>query len=996
MTDFRNEISQFIQSQFPEHYREQAGVDITETDRELIIDFTEAYYEFVEANYSESWMLSRQMPTYRDIDTTLDAFVKYFRSKYLANMAYVSATDERFIIKHIIDLYRAKGSEAAVKLLIRLLFNTDATVYVPGKDVFRASDSVWYVPTYVETLTNPRNRAMLNQRIFGSISNASAFVEGVVTKRVAGRLIDIIYLSDIEGTFVFDDRISTDGDIINAPRVIGSLTSVTLDVNSVGGFAVGDLVNIESSTGRKGVGIVRSVLSQTGQVVFTMYYGGFGYTTGPLTKQYVSDLIIEKDNANTVWAVDDTVTQQLEKIYLETGSTFADEVALGEVITGQYANTQVANGVIVKIDSELVLGVTTDTITIQVEDNTFRGNQILDLSANATFIVDEVIEEGSEITLEVANTTGTFANGETLYWKDTFAEANNISETFGVAEVVSANSTVVTIEYAFGTWNANTVVRGYDTGYTATIVSANVTNQGATGTLLSQPSSNQVRILLAGEEEFTANNKIYGTTSKVRETIANTTYEGTLSVATANTSANVQSTLTSDVTFTGVVVGQNAICIGVANTSSNPFIFVANTSILKNQDAVAITVEDIASGTGARTSIKAPLENVEEFSLSLEMINYENVFGISVPSIKISGEGSGVGYVSDVTVVDGGSGYTNGASISVMDGGYEDQDVIFPARGHILTAANGEILDVVITDEGEGYFTSPTVSVSGGTGANLEPVMVYGYGFSSEVLANPNTVIADVLTTSNVSIGTIAELTSTKGTGYDRKPFVRFVNSSIASYGVQDQILIISPLSGALVVGDIITQANTSAKGIIKSKTGTSYRIGTLTMQGYFTTSGGIVSANTGATGTVTSAIVDSSAELIGENADIQAFIAEEQGIIDNLEITNSGYGYIPGQAITITANGETITGTASVEQQGIGQGYWKTRTSFISAEKKLHDNNYYQEFSYEVRADRSFSNYSEIVLNMLHLAGTKLFGKVIKNAEVGITLASNTVITQS
>ena len=66
-------ISPFIQSHFPEFYKEYGS---------NFIAFTRAYYEWLESagNPLEQ---SRSIYEYADIDSTLDTFVKYFKNKYM-------------------------------------------------------------------------------------------------------------------------------------------------------------------------------------------------------------------------------------------------------------------------------------------------------------------------------------------------------------------------------------------------------------------------------------------------------------------------------------------------------------------------------------------------------------------------------------------------------------------------------------------------------------------------------------------------------------------------------------------------------------------------------------------------------------------------------------------------------------------------------------------------------------------------------------------------
>ena len=79
----------------------------------------------------------------------------------------------------------------------------------------------------------------------------------------------------------------------------------------------------------------------------------------------------------------------------------------------------------------------------------------------------------------------------------------------------------------------------------------------------------------------------------------------------------------------------------------------------------------------------------------------------------------------------------------------------------------------------------------------------------------------------------------------------------------------------------------------------------------------------------------------------------------------------------------------AEAGQQGIGSGYWTTTRSHISDTSRLHDNKYYQEYSYEIQSDISLNKYRDIAGKVLHVAGTKLFGAVIKNTKIDMNQTS-------
>jgi hypothetical protein len=993
MAKFVNNISQFIQNQFPSQYREQIGVELTESQRAVIIDFVEAYYEWIESVNQESFIRNRQMFENRDVDTTLDEFLVYFRNTFLRDISYESATDDRYVIKHILDLYRSKGSPAAVKLLIRLIFNEDSTVYEPGRDILRASDSVWFEPSYIEVYSTPITKTFLNRRIFGSKSTASAFVEGIVTKRVRGRLIDVIYLSDSDGTFVRGDKVSFDGIMATAPEVVGSLSGVDLNLTAVGGYRVGDIVDIESVSGKQGQAIVRSILEESSGIDFFLIDGGFGYTLDDRTKTYISDLIVQLENESPVYEIDDRITQKVETVYLVPNTSLT--VSPGDTITGLSGNTVVASGTVLTTGTAVVDNIISNFIKIQVENDTFISNQILTLETDNEFILNEQIVSQSDITLTIADANGSFTNGEIVYTKTYFDQANTVTERYSFGEVLSANDSFVELQFAYGLFEPGATLIGKDSDSFANILAVDITQEPVTGTVIGQLSNNQIEVIL-GDGTFDANSRIYGLASKVLSEVDSINTLGIDKVASSNNEVLIRPTVTANNYFTGVVVGQNTVCIGIANTSDNAFTSVLGLSKITNQNGVELTVNSVATGAGAEAIIASPLLYPEVIEFSVEELSVNNVYDVPIMSVTLDGSGSGVGFVESITVNDGGTGYTNNSVITFTNGGYKNQNVVLNAEAEVVTDANGTIVSINVIDTGEGYFEAPTISIADGSGANVELNMTFGYGFEAEILSNSNTIIADVLTTAPITIGTISALAGVKrGNNYSRAPFVRFVNESVQLYEINDQIVDIDPVSGSFVIGEVISQANTG-KGIIKNRIGNTLYVRTATFNGLFDASNTeIVGANTGATAIVTSVRNDNSEPVMGENAQIDSFLLNAEGVIGSLEVSRSGYGYRPGEAITIAAGNETITGTAIVETQGVDYGYWKTQTSHISSDKYLHDNNYYQEYSYDIQSGVNLNEYREIILNTLHIAGTKLFGTVIKTTEQTQPVTLESSVTQ-
>ena len=122
----RNKISSLVSRQIPEFVRE---------DYPTFVAFVEAYYEWLQTqllDYAET----------RDLDTTLDDFIQYFKKELAYNLPGI-VQDDRFYIERIKDLYLAKGSEASYKLLFKLLYNKEVQLSYPGQQLLRASDGRW-------------------------------------------------------------------------------------------------------------------------------------------------------------------------------------------------------------------------------------------------------------------------------------------------------------------------------------------------------------------------------------------------------------------------------------------------------------------------------------------------------------------------------------------------------------------------------------------------------------------------------------------------------------------------------------------------------------------------------------------------------------------------------------------------------------------------------------------------------------------------------------
>ncbi|AGS81095.1 structural protein [Caulobacter phage Cr30] len=362
MIELEKNISNFVPSQFPAFYQE-AGPNF--------ILFVKAYYEWMEQNGNPIGE-ARNLPSYLDIDTTIEEFSKYFKSTYLNSIPSTSKADRAFSLKHIQDLYKAKGTTEAEKLLFRLIFDTDVEVYNPGNDVLKPSDGIWKIPVYIEVERNDLTKGFKGNKITGATSGASAIVESIVGRNINGRLIDILYLSDIVGSFQVDEYVSDTNDLTNAPRVVGSLTSIKIQDGGFG-IANGEIFDVYGDSGKYGIAKVVTTVNGSGQVQFELIDGGSGYEANNTVLKISNSVVFHGGNTfNGSFVIDETIVQPIYQ-YSTTNNQIT--VAGSNVSVLAANNAVVANGVVVSGN--------TSTLKISTT-NLFSSGATVVLSSNAS------------------------------------------------------------------------------------------------------------------------------------------------------------------------------------------------------------------------------------------------------------------------------------------------------------------------------------------------------------------------------------------------------------------------------------------------------------------------------------------------------------------------------------------------------------------------------------------------------------------------------------
>lgn len=407
-------ISFHIESQFPAIYRE---------DGQELIQFVKEYYKFLESSENQSLYNSRRMYEYRDIDTTLNRMLLFFKNKYLSDLPFDDQS-VRIIVKNILGLYRRKGTQDGLELFFRLFYNEDIKVYYPSRDMFRPSDSEWKRGRYLQmipndgifTSTKTTNTYsyvdVVGRTIIGEISRARAVVDKINFIVINRTLVPIIFINDLTNNFIGLEGIvcEIDGIPINFGIINGSFTQIAIDTNYKGTLNnnVGDVVTFDTPSEGVGASGVVSGVTETfsGIVEYSVEDGGWGYSIDS-TNLYVSNQIIFLDNTGEKF----TLLETLEDTFGNRGIVVGqDDTSIGVKV--ESGDEFTANSIISTVDRDV--NVTIDSLSgstpirIVAKNETSPGPLYPDTANTADVILGEI--ENTETVSLIFDVIGNFTS----------------------------------------------------------------------------------------------------------------------------------------------------------------------------------------------------------------------------------------------------------------------------------------------------------------------------------------------------------------------------------------------------------------------------------------------------------------------------------------------------------------------------------------------------------------------------------------------------------
>ena len=316
-----------------------------------------------------------------------------------------------------------------------------------------------------------------------------------------------------------------------------------------------------------------------------------------------------------------------------------------------------------------------------------------------------------------------------------------------------------------------------------------------------------------------------------------------------------------------------------------------------------------------------------------------------------------IGPLQTVTITKGGAFHQVGDIVQYVSGGGSG------ANGAVLTVSDTSGVRWKVNNGGSGYQVGSAVTINHGDGAES--------AFSVTGISSPETVV--------IMTETIAPVASCVLNTTDF-----FITGGANTAAVSNQF---ATANLAVTIAAACQFANATG-GTISTLATSNYGYG------YFPT---LPSASVRDATIAPLLIPDGSGGIKGENAIISPVYVN--GAIATASTIAFGDSYARADQVNVNNKTRTVSpegfsvqaATASAGVSGIVNypGRYIDTKGWISWNNKLQDNYYYQEYSYEIKSKQFTSSYKKFIDNLLHPAGTKLFGKVSFLSNVAPTSTS-------
>jgi len=243
--------------------------DFIRSDYPLFVEFLQEYYRWLDKEYN-----NKKLSEIIDIDTTTQEYVDKIRRQLDVYGITSGKENQRFVLQKIKEIYSAKGTEAGIKVFLRLIFNKNSEVFYPNDIVLEPSASKWVRPCSVlgRFEVYPRdleNTIMTIETEQGHSIDVCALKFVQRKSSIFEIFIDKIIDKDLTPTWL----IFSDGTKVRAQKT----TKRVSVLNGGSGYRKGQVFRIDSYGGVGTVAKIKRVDRNGGVVSVEIIEYGYGY-----------------------------------------------------------------------------------------------------------------------------------------------------------------------------------------------------------------------------------------------------------------------------------------------------------------------------------------------------------------------------------------------------------------------------------------------------------------------------------------------------------------------------------------------------------------------------------------------------------------------------------------------------------------------------------------------------------------------------------------------
>jgi hypothetical protein len=312
---------------------------------------------------------------------------------------------------------------------------------------------------------------------------------------------------------------------------------------------------------------------------------------------------------------------------------------------------------------------------------------------------------------------------------------------------------------------------------------------------------------------------------------------------------------------------------------------------------------------------------------------------------------------------------------------YPETANTFHVTAEIENTSNQALITDII-----GNFTSVLLNSSNYN--NVPPALIPMSGNTNPTTIN--TKIEDAFDPVVYEFGSIKTFVNVSpGADYVNDVFAVAFDPIIDLFDRFPQVITLENIGATLSIGDTVTQNGVGGK--IYQVIGKTIFVLPYSYYGFNDTDPIVYKNNNY---NIVSISKDYSSKKYGFNAIVDPNTEFATGRILAVEVINSGFGYHDNQYVDILDSNQVVAARATLNCKGTGitGGFWSTTNSHLNGYKKtlasngvdeyyesgkfVRDNDFYQEYSYQVISDVDRSSYEELLKELIHVSGTRIFSK--------------------